>query len=396
MAPAQVFWSNGGVQAHWCHVALQAGAQLFLAPHLLKGWARHQGLRAQEGTHGPAAAAGLGVTPRVWEGHSETGRGGLRRAGHGLLGTGEWGQRPSCPLGPHSTGSSPLGCGVPTCPLGCGTISLSLAKPCLLGALLPSAVLQATYPTTAARPFHCLHAQLLSLLLVPSLHSPPSLGKGCPEQVNSYPGGPSLSCLSGRSTVVAPQLVLPTDPEGVSSLLQLSCPCRGSSPGKQICFSHLSHPLAASLSREWDLCSCARTYPEHRQSTLGKILLKSGRCLWPRRQICVLVRVDSQVHTPIRLFPRAGRGWKSQQRSEPAPWAGDGTELSVVLVLLLPPLLQLHGCISTEGNRRRPMRRVSCSPGLHRSGWGVPPAKGPFGMQLSLCTAACWAPRAPW
>lgn len=67
-----------------------------------------------------------------------------------------------------------------------------------------------------------------------------------------------------------------------------------------------------------------------------------------------------------------------------------------MLVHLLPPLLQLHGCISTKGNPRRPMRRVSCPPGLHRSGWGVPPAKGPFGMQLSLCTAACWAPRVPW
>lgn len=70
-------------------------------PMLLRGWARHQGLTAQEGTHCPAAAAGLGVTPRAWEGHSETGRGGWRRAGDGLLGTGEWGQCPSCPLGPH-------------------------------------------------------------------------------------------------------------------------------------------------------------------------------------------------------------------------------------------------------------------------------------------------------
>lgn len=185
-------------------------------------------------------------------------------------------------------------------------------------------------------------------------------------------------------------MVLPTDPAGVSSLLQLSCPCQGSSPGKQICFSHLSHPLAISCPPP-----CARTHPEHRQSTLGKIL-KSGHCLWPRCQICVLVRVDSQVHTPTRLFTRVGRQWESQQRSEPAPWAGDRTELSVMLVLLLPRLLQLQGCISTEGNRRRPLRRVSCSPGLHRSGWGVPPAKGPFGMQLSLCTAVCWAPRVPW
>lgn len=207
-----------------------------------------------------------------------------------------------------------MGCGVPTCPLGCGTISPSLAKPILQGAFLPSGVLQATYPTTAARAFHCLHAQLLSLLLVPSLHSPPSLGKGCPEQVNSYPGAPSLSCLCGRSTAVAPQLVLPTDPAGAFSFLQLSCPCQGSSPGKQICFSHLSHPLAASCSPPH-----ARTHPEHQQSTLGKILLKSRRCLWPRRQICVLVRVDSQVHTPTCLFPRAGREWESQQRFEPAP-----------------------------------------------------------------------------
>lgn len=108
------------------------------------------------------------------------------------------------------TGSYPLGCGVPTCPLGCGTISLSLAKPFLWGAFLSSAVLQATYPTTPARPFHCLHAQLLSLLLALSLHSP-SLGKGSSEQVNSYPRTPSLSCLCGRSTVTAPRLVLPTD-----------------------------------------------------------------------------------------------------------------------------------------------------------------------------------------
>lgn len=321
----------------------------------------------------------------------------MRRAGvagdtlaTGCLALGSGNSVPPVPWGPTSTGSCPLGCGVLTCPLGCGTISLTLAKLFLLGAFLPSAVLQAASPTTAARPFRCLHAQLLTLLLVPSLPSPPSLGKGCPEQVNPYPGAHSLSCLCGRSAAVAPQLVLPTDPAGVCSLLQLSCPCQGSSPGKQTCFSHLSHPLAGSRSPPH-----ARTHPEHQRSTLGKILLKSRRCLWPRRQICVLVRVDSQVHTPACLFPRAGREWESQQRSEPAPWAGDGTELSVTLVLLLPPLLQLHGCISTKGNRRRPMRRVSCPPGLHRSGWGVPPAKGPFGMQLSLCIAACWAPRAP-
>lgn len=42
---------------------------------------------------------------------------------------------------------------------------------------------------------------------------------------------------------MAPRLVLPTDPAGVCSLLQLSCPCQGSSSGKQICFSHLSHPF---------------------------------------------------------------------------------------------------------------------------------------------------------
>lgn len=220
----------------------------------------------------------------------------------GCLALGSGDSVPPVPWGPTSTGSCSLRCGVSMCPLGCGTISLSLAKPFLLGAFLPSAVLQATYPTTAARPFHCLHAQLLSLLLVPSLHSPPSLEKGCPEQKNSYTGAPSLSCLCGRSAVVAPQLVLPTDPAGVSSLLQLSCPCRGSSPGKQICFSHLSHPLAASCPPPH-----ARTHPEHRRSTLGKILLKSGHCLWPRCQICVLVRVDSQVqHTN----PPLPKGWE--------------------------------------------------------------------------------------
>lgn len=163
----------------------------------------------------------------------------MRRAGvaggvlaTGCLALGSGDSVPPVPWGPTSTGSCPLRCVVPTCPLGCGTISLSLAKPFLLGAFLPSAALQVTYPTTAARPFHFLHAQLLSLLLVSSLHSPP-LGKGCPEQVNSYPGAPSLSCLCGRSAVVAPQLVLPTDPAGVCSLLQLSCPCRGSSLGSR-------------------------------------------------------------------------------------------------------------------------------------------------------------------
>lgn len=35
---------------------------------------------AQEGTHCPAAVAGLGVTSRGWEGHSETGRGGWPQA----------------------------------------------------------------------------------------------------------------------------------------------------------------------------------------------------------------------------------------------------------------------------------------------------------------------------
>lgn len=40
---------------------------------------------------------------------------------------------------------------------------------------------------------------------------------------------------------------------------------------------------------------------------LGKILLKSGRCLWPRCQICVLVREDSQVHTANLPLPE---GWE--------------------------------------------------------------------------------------
>lgn len=161
---------------------------------------------AHEGTHCPAAVARLGVTPRAWGGHSE------RRAGvagdgpaTGCLALGSGDSVPPVPWGPTSTGSCPLGCGVPSCPLGCGTISLSLAKPFLLGAFLPSAGLQATSPTTAARAFHCLHAQLLPVLLVPSLHSPPLLGKGCPEQVNPRPGAPSLSCLCGRSAVVVPQ-----------------------------------------------------------------------------------------------------------------------------------------------------------------------------------------------
>lgn len=70
-------------------------------PMLLRGLAQHQELMAQEETHGPAVAAGLGLTPRAWEGHSETGRGSWRHTGHGLLGTGERGQCPSCPLGSH-------------------------------------------------------------------------------------------------------------------------------------------------------------------------------------------------------------------------------------------------------------------------------------------------------
>lgn len=287
----------------------------------------------------------------------------------------------SCPLGPHQHRLLSPGMWGPSVPPGLWDHLPIPGKAVSAGSLA-----SLTYPTTAARPFHCLHTQLLTLLLVPSPHSPPSLGKGCSEQVNSHPGAPSLSCLRGRSAVVAPQLVLPTDPAGVSSFLQLSCPCQGSSPGKQICFSHLSHPLAPSCSP-----SHARPHPEHRWSTLGKILLKSRRCLWPRRQICVLVRVDSQVHTPSCLFPRAGREWESQQRSEPALWARDGTELSAMLVLLLPPLLRLQ--------HQREWQAASAAgelpPGLHRSGWGVPPEKGPFGMQLSLCTAACRAPRAP-
>lgn len=349
-------------------------------PKLLRGWAQHQGLMAQEGTHCPAAVAGLGVTPRAWEGHSDTGRGGWGRASHGLLGTGEQGQHLLSPGAPPAQAPVPWDVGSLCVPWAVGPSpypwqSRFCREPCF------PHISHHCCKTFPLSPHTAAHSSRGALS-----HSPPSLGRGCSEQVNSHPGAPSLSCLRGRSAVVAPRLVLPTDPAGVSSFLQLSCPCQGSSPGKQICFSHLSHPSAPSCSP-----SCARPHPEHRWSTLGKILLKSRRCLWPRRQICVLVRVDSQVHTPACLFPRAGREWESQQRSEPAPWAGDRTELSVMLVLLLPPLLQLQ--------HQRESQAASVAgelpPGLHRSGWGVPPEKGPFGMQLSLCTAACWAPRAP-
>lgn len=70
-------------------------------PMLLRGWARRRGAHGTGGDPLSSCCGRTGVTPRAWEGHSETGRGGWRHAGHGLLGTGEREQRPSCPLGPH-------------------------------------------------------------------------------------------------------------------------------------------------------------------------------------------------------------------------------------------------------------------------------------------------------
>lgn len=83
----------------------------------------------------------------------------------------------------------------------------------------------------------------------------------------------------------------------------------------------------------------------------------------------MLVHVDSQVHKPTCLFPRAGSERGPQQRSlSQHPGPGDGkeivcTELSVAL--LFSALTTTPGCtdsMSTKVKCRQQMRWASCSP----------------------------------
>lgn len=64
MAPAQAFWNNGGEQAHWCHTALQAGAQLLLAPHASEGLGTAPGAHGTGGDPWSCCSSWTGGNPK--------------------------------------------------------------------------------------------------------------------------------------------------------------------------------------------------------------------------------------------------------------------------------------------------------------------------------------------
>lgn len=92
------------------------------------------------------------------------------------------------------------------------------------------------------------------------------------------------------------------------------------------------------------------------------------RCLWPRCQIRVLVRVDSQVCKPPASSPRLGENTglipgRSRGLSEAAPRLGDGRRCrrsrlhrAKVLLCFLPAPNNTPGCtdsVSTKEKRRQ-------------------------------------------
>lgn len=216
--------------------------------------------------------------------------------------------------------------------------------------------------------------KLTLLLLVPSspLPSSPGVERRCPEQ-NPYPRAPlhscplwqeRSSCTAGRHCPRCEKRALQRQAHGsvlCCSSVQVPCP----RPRLQLWEAEALQPCELLVGWFPFTSRCQDLVLSIGGACRAKILLKSRRCLWPRCRLCVLVRVDSQVHKPTCLFPRAGRERGPRLRSlsqHPGRGTGRGSSAqSEVLRWFFSAPTTTPGrtdSMSTKGNRRRQTRRA--------------------------------------